>query len=183
MRAVSFADTLASLSLCVCYRHYRREVSLDLYFIYCSFIMADVQVLHQKPVRTATFGSETVEEANGRERWSSRPAFYLAAIGSAIGFGNVWRFPALAKDYGGAAFFVPYLLAVLVVGVPIMFLEVAMGQVYQTGNVGLYGKFNHRFRGVGVACCFCAFVLGTYYCMLLSWVIRGKLWSLVCTFV
>ena len=56
-----------------------------------------------KPVtiRASTFGSETAEERGDRDRWPSRTAFYLAAVGSAVGFGNVWRFPALAKDYGG----------------------------------------------------------------------------------
>ena len=45
----------------------------------------------------STFASETDEETGGRDRWPSRIAFYLAAVGSAVGFGNVWRFPALAK--------------------------------------------------------------------------------------
>ena len=54
-------------------------------------------------------------------------AFYLAAVGSAVGFGNVWRFPALAKDYGGGAFFIPYLMALFLVGIPILILEVAFG--------------------------------------------------------
>ena len=51
--------------------------------------------------RHSTFGSESEDERKGRDRWPSRTAFYLAAVGSAVGFGNVWRFPSLAKDYGG----------------------------------------------------------------------------------
>ena len=54
--------------------------------------------------RLGTFATETSDEAGGRDRWGNRAAFYLAAVGSAVGFGNVWRFPALAKDYGGGAF-------------------------------------------------------------------------------
>lgn len=83
---------------------------------------------------TATFGSETEEDANGRDRWPSRTAFYLAAVGSAVGFGNVWRFPALAKDYGGGAFFIPYLLALFLIGLPVLILEISLGQVHQTGK-------------------------------------------------
>jgi SNF family Na+-dependent transporter len=128
---------------------------------------------HLAPNRAATFGNESTAESNDRDRWSSRPALYLAAIGSAIGFGNVWRFPALAKDYGGGAFFIPYLLAISIVGLPVMILEVSLGQFYQTGNVGVYGAYHPRFRGVGMACVACSFILGTYYSMLLSWVIRG----------
>ena len=58
-------------------------------------------VVHEHRIKAlqskSTFGEETVEETGGRDRWPSRVAFYLAAIGSAVGFGNVWRFPALAK--------------------------------------------------------------------------------------
>jgi hypothetical protein len=55
-----------------------------------------------EPKRHATFdSSDSGDSSDDRERWPSRTAFYLAAVGSAVGFGNVWRFPALAKDYGG----------------------------------------------------------------------------------
>ncbi|KAL7474767.1 hypothetical protein ACHAW6_000718 [Cyclotella cf. meneghiniana] len=72
-----------------------------------------------------------------RERWSSRLAFYFAAIGSAVGFGNVWRFPSLVYEYGGGAFFIPYVLALIFVGIPLLVLEIALGQYYETG-----GKIN-----------------------------------------
>ena len=123
--------------------------------------------------KNAKFGEEE-ESDNGRDRWPSRTAFYLAAVGSAVGFGNVWRFPALAKDYGGGAFFIPYLMALFVIGLPVLILEIALGQFHQTGNVGIYGSMHRRLRGVGVASCACAFMLVVYYSILLAWVSNGK---------
>ena len=113
------------------------------------------------------------QEEGGAERWPSRIGFYLAAVGSAVGFGNVWRFPALAKDYGGGAFFIPYLMALFFVGLPVLILEIALGQYHQTGNVGVMGSFHPRFRGVAVSSVACAFMLVTYYSMLLAWVARA----------
>jgi hypothetical protein len=128
--------------------------------------------------RHATFGTED-ESADGRERWSSRMAFYLAAVGSAVGFGNVWRFPALAKDYGGGAFFIPYLMALCFIGLPVLILEISLGQFHQTGNVGVFGSFHAKFRGVGISSVACAYMLVVYYSMLLAWVTRAffESWS------
>jgi SNF family Na+-dependent transporter len=53
---------------------------------------------------------------------------------SQVGFGNVWRFPALVYEYGGAAFFIPYALAIIFIGLPILVLEIALGQYYETGG-------------------------------------------------
>lgn len=80
--------------------------------------------------------SDTKAEAppDERERWSSRVAFYFAAVGSAVGFGNVWRFPSLVYEYGGGAFFIPYALALFLIGIPILVLEIALGQYYETGG-------------------------------------------------
>lgn len=121
-----------------------------------------------------TFATETkVDNPIGRDRWGSRLAFYLAAIGSAVGFGNVWRFPALAKDYGGGAFFIPYIMALLVIGLPVLILEISLGQYYQAGNVACFGRFHPRLRGVGVCAIVCAYMLVIYYSMLLTWVMRA----------
>ena len=77
-----------------------------------------------------------------REFWSSRVAFYFATAGAAIGFGNVWRFPGLSVQYGGGAFFVPYLLALVFIGIPLTVLEIGFGQYFQTGDIGVFGKPN-----------------------------------------
>lgn len=75
-----------------------------------------------------------------RPRWSSRPAFLVAAVGSCIGFGNIWRFPTLSYEYGGGSFFIPYTLALFLIGIPMLILEVAVGQYFQTGDVGSFGR-------------------------------------------
>ncbi|PXF41888.1 Sodium- and chloride-dependent GABA transporter 1 [Gracilariopsis chorda] len=115
--------------------------------------------------------------AHQRGKWSSRMAFIVASIGAAIGFGNVWRFPSLAYTYGGGAFFLPYLLALFIIGIPVLILEVAVGQFYQTGDAGAFGKVHPRFRGVGLSSIFAAFVVTTYYCVLLAWTLRMFVYS------
>lgn len=73
-----------------------------------------------------------------RQRWTSRTIFILAAVGSAVGLGNLWRFPYLAGKYGGGAFLIPYLIALVLVGVPLLMLELAVGQKMQQGAIASY---------------------------------------------
>ena len=108
-----------------------------------------------------------------RQEWSSRTAFIFAAVGAAVGFGNIWRFPALAYDYGGGAFFVPYLLALFLIGIPLLLLEVAMGQHKRLGDFGVFNSVNERFGGVGLASVLCGFFVTCYYVPLISWVVRA----------
>ena len=76
-----------------------------------------------------------VVEANNRNRWSSNWSFILASIGSAIGFGNIWRFPKLCYEFGGGAFLIPYLAALFFFTIPVVVLEFALGQRFQVGHV------------------------------------------------
>uniref|UniRef100_A0A7S2XT68 Transporter n=2 Tax=Attheya septentrionalis TaxID=420275 RepID=A0A7S2XT68_9STRA len=105
-----------------------------------------------------------------KERWNSRLSFILASMGAAIGFGNVWRFPQLAYQYGGGAFFIPYLLALFFIGIPILVLEISLGQVYQMGDAGAFGSIHKRLTGIGVGSILCAYLLICYYVPLISWV-------------
>lgn len=88
-------------------------------------------------------------------------------------FSSFSGFPALCVDYGGGAFFIPYLLALVFVGIPILVLEVGFGQFFQTGDVNVFGGFHSRFRGVGVASVCCGFMLVVYYSMLIAWVLHA----------
>ena len=58
-----------------------------------------------------------------RENWTSRSGFIIAAIGSAVGLGNIWRFPYIAYENGGGAFLIPYLIALITAGLPLLFLD------------------------------------------------------------
>lgn len=104
-----------------------------------------------------------------RDRWSSHLIFLFAAIGSAVGLGNIWRFPYLAGKYGGGAFLVPYLIILFLLGIPILILEYALGQRMQKGAVGAFGKINGKLRGVGVNAVFVGFIVCVYYAVIMAW--------------
>lgn len=71
--------------------------------------------------------SNETADVKPREGFSSRKVFIFAAIGSAVGLGNIWRFPYVAYEGGGGAFVIPYLVALLLAGIPLLFLDYAMG--------------------------------------------------------
>lgn len=104
-----------------------------------------------------------------RERWDSRSAFILAAIGSAIGLGNVWRFPYIAYENGGGAFLIPYFFALLTAGIPILILEMAIGQKYQGGPPTALRKAVPWAGFVGWFAILVAMVITFYYCAIMAW--------------
>ncbi len=73
------------------------------------------------------------------ERWSSSLGFLLAAIGSAVGIGNIWRFSAVVGQNGGGAYLIPYLLAVFLFALPLMILEISMGRRFRGTVVSTLG--------------------------------------------
>ncbi len=93
-----------------------------------------------------------------RQRWANRTIFLLAALGSAVGLGNLWRFPYLAGKYGGGVFLVPYLIALVLVGVPMLMLEFAVGQKMQQGAIGSYRKLDPSFSGLGILALLSSFI-------------------------
>lgn len=105
----------------------------------------------------------------GRQRWTSRTIFLFAAIGSAVGLGNVWRFPYLTYKFGGGAFLIPYLIALFVLGVPLLILEFAMGQRFQKGCIDAFNTVNHKLRGIGLAAILAGFIVVVYYVVIMAW--------------
>ena len=84
-----------------------------------------------------------------REQWNTKAGFIIAAIGSAVGLGNLWRFPYIAASNGGGAFVFPYLFAIITAGIPILILEYTMGKTYQSGAPGIFAKINKKFEWLG----------------------------------
>jgi len=104
-----------------------------------------------------------------RARWSSRTIFLFAAIGSAVGLGNVWRFPYLTYKFGGGAFLIPYLISLFVLGIPLLLLEFAIGQKLQKGAMDAFRTVNHRLRGIGFMAILAAFSTVVYYAAVMAW--------------
>ncbi|MCL0049026.1 hypothetical protein M1N13_01855 [Dehalococcoidia bacterium] len=97
-----------------------------------------------------------------RERWLRPRHFIFAAIGSAIGLGNVWRFPYLTYEYGGAAFLIAWMLGLIVLGVPWLMLEFGMGRRFQSGAPGVFAGIGRRWEWVGWWPVFASFLITTY---------------------
>jgi SNF family Na+-dependent transporter len=106
---------------------------------------------------------------DGRERWTSRGAFIMAAVGSAVGLGNVWRFPFVAYKHGGGAFFIPYLVALLTAGIPVMMLEYALGTRFQCGAPRALGQIHKGFKWVGWLAVLVALSITFYYVVIMSY--------------
>ena len=106
-----------------------------------------------------------------REKWSSRSTFILAAIGSAVGLGNAWRFPGLAAKHGGGAFLFVYLLAMLVLGIPMLMMEIAIGRRTRQGTPGGMRALNKKAEPVGWVAVANGFFISIYYAVVFAWVI------------
>ncbi|ARP37792.1 sodium-dependent transporter [Vibrio syngnathi] len=106
-----------------------------------------------------------------REQWGSRAGFILAAVGSAIGLGNIWRFPYMAYENGGGAFFIPYLFAMLTAGIPFMILEFSMGQKYRGSAPATLARINSKFEWLGWFQVGVAAVIAVYYVAVIGWAI------------
>jgi NSS family neurotransmitter:Na+ symporter len=104
-----------------------------------------------------------------REKWSNQTAFIMAAIGSAIGLGNVWRFPYAAYDNGGGAFFIPYLIALITTGVPLLMLEYYLGMRHQAGPTKAYGFIRKNTNYIGWFSLGIAAMITFYYAVIMSW--------------
>jgi NSS family neurotransmitter:Na+ symporter len=107
-----------------------------------------------------------------RDQWSSRIGFILATAGSAVGLGNIWKFPYLVGEHGGAAFIIVYLICVVLVGLPVVIAEILIGRTGQLNSVGSFRKLsNHNpfwssFGFLGVLTCF---IILTYYNVIAGW--------------
>jgi len=113
-----------------------------------------------------------------RSQWGTRAGFILAAVGSAIGLGNIWRFPQVAYENGGGAFFIPYLFALLTAGIPILIMEFTMGQKYRGSAPLTFNRMNKRAEWLGWWGVVVAFFISTYYAVIIAWAISYSVFSI-----
>ena len=102
---------------------------------------------------TETFRPEkeeaSKEEASKEEvSWDSHTQFLLACLAFGVGLGNVWRFPYLVQKYGGGSFIIPFLVMMFVEAMPLLLIELGLGQKFRSGSVGIWKKLHPYFQGI-----------------------------------
>ena len=107
-----------------------------------------------------------------REQWGSKLGFILAAVGSAVGLGNIWRFPYVAYTNGGGAFLIPYFIAIFTAGIPLLILEYGMGHKYKGSTPLAIARGSKKWEWLGWWPAISAFIILSYYSMILSWAVN-----------
>ena len=116
--------------------------------------------------------------SNERSGFSSRLGFVLATAGSAVGLGNIWRFPYLAAKYGGGTFLLIYLILTLTFGFSLMITEVALGRKAGTSAIRAFGHFSKKHTFIGYLTTIIPFIIFPYYCVIGGWVTKYALLSI-----
>lgn len=106
---------------------------------------------------------------SSRETFSGRRAFIFAAIGSAVGLGNIWRFPYVTYENGGGAFILPYVIALLTAGIPLLFLDYAIGHKYRGSPPLAFRRLFGGMETVGWWQVMICVIIGLYYAVIIGW--------------
>ena len=115
---------------------------------------------------------------NKRPEWTTYISFIIATIGSAVGLGNIWRFPYIMGKYGGAVFLLTYLLIIAFICVIPLAVELAMGKIYKGDPVSVYNKINSKFKPFGFLCIITAVLIPCFYFVVGGWIIN-YIWILL----
>lgn len=118
-------------------------------------------------------------EKTERASWSGKWAFILAAAASAVGLGNMWRFPYLAAKYGGGTFLLTYVLLVFTFGASMLLLETALGRKTGMSAIGAFKHYGKKYAFIGILTSAIPFIIVPYYCIIGGWVTKYMVGYLV----
>ncbi|XP_069393090.1 sodium-dependent neutral amino acid transporter B(0)AT1-like [Paralichthys olivaceus] len=110
------------------------------------------------------------EDAGGRPKWENKTQYMLTCVGFCVGLGNVWRFPYLCQNHGGGAFMIPFLILLVLEGIPLLLLEFAIGQRIKRGNLQLWATIHPYLVGIGIASMCVCLTICLYYNTILAWI-------------
>ncbi|KAI1885624.1 hypothetical protein AGOR_G00205750 [Albula goreensis] len=106
---------------------------------------------------------------DARPMWENPIQFVLACVSYAVGLGNVWRFPYLCQMHGGGGFLIPYLIMLVLEGIPLFYMELAIGQRMRLGSIGAWSAISPYLGGVGIASVMTSIFLCLYYNVINAW--------------
>lgn len=110
-----------------------------------------------------------MSQAPARATWTGRSMFLFAAIGSAIGLGNIWRFPYIAYENGGGAFLLPYVVALITAGVPVLVLDYVLGHRFRGSAPLVWRRISARTEAIGWVQTIITYIIAVYYAVILAW--------------
>ena len=110
--------------------------------------------------------------AKKRSSFSGKLGFVLATAGSAVGLGNIWRFPYITAKYGGAVFLIVYVIFAVIIGLPLMSTEMAIGRMTGKSAIEAYGTLDKKSKFIGVLGSIVPFIIVPYYCVIGGWVMK-----------
>ncbi len=119
-------------------------------------------------------GEKVIEQTSEKKHkgFTSKLGFILAAAGSAVGLGNLWRFPYLAAKYGGGIFLLCYIALAVTIGFTLLVLEISIGRKTGKGVIGAFASLNKKFKWFGFVCVVVPIMIVPYYCVIGGWVFK-----------
>uniref|UniRef100_A0AAR2L8H3 Transporter n=1 Tax=Pygocentrus nattereri TaxID=42514 RepID=A0AAR2L8H3_PYGNA len=123
----------------------------------------------EQPIARGPVPVPVIIQTDSRDKWSKKIDFLLSVIGFAVDLGNVWRFPYICYQNGGGAFLIPYVLMAVFGGVPLFYMELALGQFHRTGAISIWKHICPIFKGIGFAICVIALYVSFYYNTIIAW--------------
>lgn len=118
------------------------------------------------------YPNDIMKNEKNRKSFSGSIGFVLAAAGSAVGLGNIWRFPYLAAKDGGGLYLVVYLILVLTFGFTLLTTEIAIGRKTKQSPLTAYGELREKWGFLGVLACLVPVIIMPYYCVIGGWVVK-----------
>ncbi|KAM7073086.1 sodium-dependent serotonin transporter-like [Molossus nigricans] len=145
------------------------EVSSQLSNGYSAVLSPTEEDDSQHCIPAATTAQAAEVHQGERETWGKKMDFLLSVIGYAVDLGNVWRFPYVCYQNGGGAFLIPYTIMAIFGGVPLFYMELALGQYHRNGCISVWRKICPIFKGIGYTICVVAFYTSFYYNTIMAW--------------
>ncbi|XP_006774778.1 PREDICTED: sodium-dependent neutral amino acid transporter B(0)AT2 [Myotis davidii] len=127
-----------------------------------SELIVDVQKENHSDAKVSNIKDE-------RRGWNNKLQYILAQVGFSVGLGNVWRFPYLCQKNGGGAYLLPFFILLMIIGIPLFFLELALGQRIRRGSIGVWNYINPKLGGIGFTSCVVSLFVGLYYNVIIGW--------------
>nr|XP_029731087.1 sodium-dependent neutral amino acid transporter B(0)AT3-like isoform X1 [Aedes albopictus]XP_029731088.1 sodium-dependent neutral amino acid transporter B(0)AT3-like isoform X1 [Aedes albopictus]XP_029731089.1 sodium-dependent neutral amino acid transporter B(0)AT3-like isoform X1 [Aedes albopictus]XP_029731090.1 sodium-dependent neutral amino acid transporter B(0)AT3-like isoform X1 [Aedes albopictus] len=131
-----------------------------------------VTIMLSPPDRSSVGSREGAGLPDGdpdRAAWSGKMQFFLSIIGYSVGLGNIWRFPYLCQQNGGGAFLIPFMIMLILEGIPLFLIELGMGQKMRLGALGVWNTIHPWLGGIGISSCIVTLFVAIYYNVIITW--------------